>query len=70
MKRPYGTVHGMQGGVAPLTGAWIETIDSLGAFRARSVAPLTGAWIETNWAVFFGADTVVAPLTGAWIETQ
>ena len=33
--------------VAPLTGAWIETLVAL-ALRVRVVvAPLTGAWIET-----------------------
>ena len=34
--------------VAPLVGAWIETLASLQASRSFSVAPLVGAWIETT----------------------
>ena len=33
--------------VAPLTGAWIETLPSRSSGSRSSVAPLTGAWIET-----------------------
>gem|GEM_PF-3814564 len=33
--------------VAPLTGAWIETLYIASYFPAFPVAPLTGAWIET-----------------------
>ena len=35
--------------VAPLAGAWIETLRTRrAACRARGVAPLAGAWIETT----------------------
>ena len=34
-------------GVAPLVGAWIETLTSCSAQHSVSVAPLVGAWIET-----------------------
>ena len=33
--------------VAPLAGAWIETLKSLIIFCIFVVAPLAGAWIET-----------------------
>ncbi len=34
--------------VAPLAGAWIETIEPPAIPRRRKVAPLAGAWIETT----------------------
>ena len=34
--------------VAPLAGAWIETVMTSGTKRADIVAPLAGAWIETS----------------------
>ncbi len=34
--------------VAPLAGAWIETICGLGILDETEVAPLAGAWIETK----------------------
>ena len=35
-------------GVAPITGAWIETLTkNPSRWRATQVAPITGAWIET-----------------------
>ena len=37
----------MQGLVAPLAGAWIETLTVRKNVAAQSVAPLAGAWIET-----------------------
>ena len=54
--------------VAPLAGAWIETLLEVTAHNYRAVAPLAGAWIETinQFAEIFGQ---VAPLAGAWIET-
>ncbi len=33
--------------VAPLAGAWIETLKAEGKVKACEVAPLAGAWIET-----------------------
>ena len=57
-------------GVAPFTGAWIETIvPPLVLYIIHNVAPFTGAWIETSvgFGRFFKAS--VAPFTGAWIET-
>ena len=34
--------------VAPITGAWIETLPSFDESAAKKVAPITGAWIETR----------------------
>ncbi len=34
-------------GVAPLAGAWIETLNGVRSLRPSTVAPLAGAWIET-----------------------
>ena len=34
--------------VAPLVGAWIETMISARSLRQWRVAPLVGAWIETD----------------------
>jgi len=34
-------------GVAPFTGAWIETFHVLFLWELHKVAPFTGAWIET-----------------------
>ena len=33
--------------VAPLAGAWIETLNIVGLSFSYGVAPLAGAWIET-----------------------
>ena len=33
--------------VAPITGAWIETLAKMLGFGGAKVAPITGAWIET-----------------------
>ena len=35
-------------GVAPRTGAWIETTNLSGSYLLTLVAPRTGAWIETR----------------------
>ncbi len=37
--------------VAPLAGAWIETLLSVRARGSSRVAPLAGAWIETKAVV-------------------
>ena len=55
--------------VAPLTGAWIETLSPTRAKWKKAVAPLTGAWIETQRKAPATQSDSVAPLTGAWIET-
>ncbi len=36
------------GAVAPLVGAWIETLMTDSRLTSSSVAPLVGAWIETQ----------------------
>ena len=56
--------------VAPLAGAWIETLTDGLPRRVDLVAPLAGAWIETIRAVCDGFELTVAPLAGAWIETS
>ena len=33
--------------VAPLAGAWIETLPQFRKIESANVAPLAGAWIET-----------------------
>ena len=39
--------------VAPLAGAWIETMGFIADEDPRPVAPLAGAWIETvSWLLF------------------
>ena len=58
-----------RGTVAPLTGAWIETLIPTESRWWCIVAPLTGAWIETSYDAQRRAALSVAPLTGAWIET-
>ena len=55
--------------VAPVTGAWIETIQPSIRSLSDQVAPVTGAWIETSEGVRAGKAADVAPVTGAWIET-
>ena len=35
--------------VAPITGAWIETVVYRSSTGLVEVAPITGAWIETSW---------------------
>ena len=55
--------------VAPLVGAWIETIGSGDLNYDMSVAPLVGAWIETLLLSLMQQKASVAPLVGAWIET-
>ena len=56
--------------VAPLAGAWIETLALLLAgCSGYNVAPLAGAWIETLHTRFLPLPKYVAPLAGAWIET-
>ncbi len=56
-------------GVAPFTGAWIETRNSVDYKSMVRVAPFTGAWIETRIRSGRLVSTWVAPFTGAWIET-
>ena len=56
-------------GVAPRTGAWIETPIRQGDLAHSAVAPRTGAWIETFPYAEAEKSRVVAPRTGAWIET-
>ena len=56
--------------VAPLVGAWIETLDVTDILLCSPVAPLVGAWIETRVRQQFTQERIVAPLVGAWIETQ
>ena len=55
--------------VAPLVGAWIETVFSAIYDNFKMVAPLVGAWIETFFTKFDFSKFLVAPLVGAWIET-
>ena len=56
--------------VAPLVGAWIETICGFTCCIKMDVAPLVGAWIETNMQRNAFLNLNVAPLVGAWIETN
>ena len=56
--------------VAPLAGAWIETIPSGSMSGSALVAPLAGAWIETPIGSNYPGCCCVAPLAGAWIETS
>ena len=46
--------------VAPLAGAWIETLEEYGFEGGKAVAPLAGAWIETPKAVM-----LKSPSTGS-----
>ena len=55
--------------VAPLVGAWIETLDLEVISTDPLVAPLVGAWIETDVLTPITGEVRVAPLVGAWIET-
>ena len=55
--------------VAPLAGAWIETVRSALSASIMAVAPLAGAWIETTDRPAAPDIASVAPLAGAWIET-
>ena len=55
--------------VAPLVGAWIETLNSEQSSLLYHVAPLVGAWIETHSGCKDMLFSPVAPLVGAWIET-
>ena len=55
--------------VAPLAGAWIETVHTPKPRDTVAVAPLAGAWIETDESGDDHDDDDVAPLAGAWIET-
>ena len=55
--------------VAPLAGAWIETLHFVCNPFGLFVAPLAGAWIETHFNVDYPLIQIVAPLAGAWIET-
>ena len=59
-----------KGIVAPLVGAWIETLTSTNLVKHLLVAPLVGAWIETPKYDKTDLPYFVAPLVGAWIETS
>ena len=43
--------------VAPLAGAWIETLEKVPILGNLFVAPLAGAWIETEKAIAIVGDT-------------
>ncbi len=47
MKLLRGGLFNTQNGVAPRTGAWIETLIVIIRLFTAGVAPRTGAWIET-----------------------
>ena len=47
LKPQRGSETTMGEGVAPHTGAWIETAGVSVNFKVKEVAPHTGAWIET-----------------------
>jgi len=65
-----GGLFNTQNGVAPRTGAWIETLWPGNKGGSMSVAPRTGAWIETCYCKPNNLLDDVAPRTGAWIETR
>jgi len=50
--------------VAPFTGAWIETLGSVGGSLELHVAPFTGAWIETRKPSGANAGLLRRPLHG------
>ena len=57
--------------VAPLVGAWIETLGGNVQRFGRVVAPLVGAWIETahdvgSWAGIMSHPSWVRGLKLAW----
>ena len=54
LKLVFGICSVLQASVAPLTGAWIETVDTEYLINTLLVAPLTGAWIETLLSGFEG----------------
>ena len=54
--------------VAPLVGAWIESVRYSNYSCSVAVAPLVGAWIERDYEVYACKACTVAPLVGAWIE--
>jgi hypothetical protein len=56
--------------VAPITGAWVETLTRSSTLAVRAVAPITGAWVETTTSSASLLMACVAPLTGAWVETS
>ena len=55
--------------VAPLVGAWIESINDKSLCILMYVAPLVGAWIERKVEANILNKYIVAPLVGAWIES-
>ena len=59
---------GVNGVVAPFTGAWIEIVDKRVVELVAQVAPFTGAWIEIVYGNEIYKVGYVAPFTGAWIE--
>jgi len=69
LKQLLGKNKGMFKEVAPLAGAWIETIMTGCPPLPYNVAPLAGAWIETGRLPKITSSSFVAPLAGAWIET-
>ena len=48
MKQTFRNIIKYASRVAPLAGAWIETIPTQDELKAEYVAPLAGAWIETG----------------------
>ena len=51
-------------GVAPFTGAWIETTAGTCSLTTSEVAPFTGAWIETLMDIIHGRFISRRPLHG------
>ena len=54
--------------VAPIVGAWIESLQYKHYCHHRQVAPIVGAWIEINNLSASISLILVAPIVGAWIE--
>ena len=60
---------GIDVGVTPCVGVWIETSIKSSWERAILVTPCVGVWIETPKIMFIKPPTLVTPCVGVWIET-
>ena len=57
-------------GVAPLAGAWIETVANQKAGLAMTSRPSRARGLKLDEQIEEEEDETVAPLAGAWIETS
>ena len=60
----------MSASVAPLVGAWVETVGSVGISGGKRSRPSWARGLKLTTMTLIPFALFVAPLVGAWVETS